>query len=247
MRFQKVFFPAPGPGGGWGALSQSDTVVYASFDGTDGDTSYSLEVPAATAGSFGGGARLEDTQAKFGATSCYLGALTQADINFGDISAADLQGDFTLVIHYYRDGTSGSTREALVGKVGESALGNNWSWFLTINDATEDIRFKVYTTGATTPSLTASINVTDNAHNDAGWHVIYIERSGNDLAVYLDQNLVHSETGTWNANPFLGTGVLFVGANNISGWQFNGYVDELIIFDSALGLGDVEQTTALSA
>ncbi|MGY1699137.1 PKD domain-containing protein [Geodermatophilus sp. SYSU D00766] len=87
------------------------------------------------------------------------------------------------------------------------------------------------------------------AYNDGRWHHVVGTMSPAGVSLYVDGALVGTKAGSFRAQQF--TGYWRIGGDNMNGWTpggaawFNGRIDEVAVYPTALSLQQVSTHTAL--
>lgn len=201
-------------GGGGGDTDPyfSNVVLLMHFDGADNSTTFTDSSSYARTISTFGNAKLVTSQKAFGTASGYfdgsgdaLQAPSSTDWNFGT-------GDFTIemMLRY------NALPPAAATFVGNWPGSNTW---LVEWRSDTGSKYTLYD-GAFRDSA-----VTTPATNT--WYHLAITRSGTSLRFFIDG--VQRGSTLTNSTNFSGTAILTIALANGTGWEFNGWMDELRI------------------
>jgi hypothetical protein len=138
-------------------------------------------------------------------------------------------GDMSVSAWIYR--FSQGAYAGVVGKMG--AAGSGDGWFLRF-DGSNNLEFMIQRSGSTTGEATASASI--NA-----WHHVVGTNDGTNLKVYVD-GVLGSTVSSGGATTDSGTVLQMAtyGWNVINEYSFIGIVNEVIVYDKALSLAEVQ-------
>jgi hypothetical protein len=142
-------------------------------------------------------------------------------------------GDMSVSVWIYR--FSQGAYAGVVSKMGASGSGDGW--FLRF-DASNNLEFMIQRSGSATGEATASASI--NA-----WHHVVGTNDGTNLKVYVDGSLA-STVSSGGATTDSGTVLQMAtyGWNVINEYSFIGIVNEVIVYDKALSLAEVQVLAA---
>lgn len=250
VRFETAFAgpsvsASPSPAPAWADFTTQDVQLYAPGYGIDAQAYYVEFGPKAlkaTLTSVTTSATVDDPY-NSGAGTAFLFNNSGDKLLFADQAEYDLGGDFTISLWYNRAGAGGSTIETLVSKY--NATGDQRSWVVGLNEGSNDLVFR-YSTDGTAGTLTDLTWAISGDHNSVGWNHIYIERSGSSMTAWFNGTSLGANSV--GSNPHSGTANVVFGAyeSTSTNDNFNGYIAEAIIENSAMGLGGTVPTAPLS-
>jgi hypothetical protein len=161
----------------------ADIEVYLSFDGTDGDTTYTDD--DSNAWTFVGGAsELSSTQVKFGTTSFTIGTTNDnsSSINSGGtINLSNFAADFTIECWYYAEAASLTGGNNLITQ--DTDLGAAYSWRVGLSGGVMVFQYNT-TSQSTSESVFRSF--AGVAHIQDQWNHLAIERVSGVITGYFN-------------------------------------------------------------
>lgn len=215
-----VIAASSGAGGGSGPGSDpnfANVTFLSSFEGTDGDTTYTNDGSGATP-ILRGAAEISSDTAKFGSTSLNVKGSSDGYEAAGTLSNLGTN-DFTIETFFYYDlASQPAAWKCMLGdfKVG----GTNGSWGIYIRDNRHlifEVRNQVSVEGTTVISV------------GQVWRHAAVSKNGNTIRLFLDGVMENKITDAgWNfasGNPF------YLGWNDtgFSADRWEGYLDEVRI------------------
>ncbi|MCB1914612.1 MAG: DUF4347 domain-containing protein, partial [Rhodocyclaceae bacterium] len=162
------------------------------------------------------------------------GRVGSGALNFGgdfdrvevpDSAAYDLSGDFSVSFWF----NSAQTPSSQVRLVGQSAGSDG---FVVFTDSFGDINWFVTGSGGSTTFWTA-------APLDSNWHLFTAVRSGDNFELFIDG--ASAATDTTAIGDASSSEPLRFGASSASSGDYDGLVDDVRIYDRALGAGDISE------
>jgi hypothetical protein len=201
----------------------ANVVFLAGFDGTNGATSYTEESASARASSsFGTGAQISTTRAKFGASSLSVNGSEGAKASWADqidwqLAAANAD-PFTVEAWIYREGAQASARTV----VGQYLSFGNFAWRIYIN-ANHTLSFVGDRTGSASQWTVTS---TGTVPQDAWTHIAADKDADGVVRLFADGAMIGKATPT---NPTIHNAAAPLDIGGVFTNAITGYVDELRI------------------
>jgi hypothetical protein len=196
------------------------TKLLAHFDGADADNYCYSEIPNRQIASFFGTAQIDTAQYKFGTSSLLLDGNSDY-ITFSDSDNYSFgAGDFTIDmwVRLAVEIPAESSYSLYYQSTG-SPTNTVWLRLQRITDGTYWLSFSVYSAG----SSILSMSPVTSAFAINTWYHIAVVRSGSNVTLYRDGNIVETKSGGGIFPNIAST--LKIGA--ASGNYFNGWIDEL--------------------
>lgn len=217
------------PFSGAASLGFSNVVLLASFDGTDAATAFSDESASAHgAFTFAGSSQLDTAKSKFGTASLLLDGSTNDFLTLPDKDEWNFgSGDFTVEAHINFDVLpSGGGIPGIVAQW--ISVDNQQSWILSYGSATNSLSFSYTVDGSTAVTFSS---VADDGFVVDIWHHVAASRSGDNLRLFVDGVLVHTQDVTgvtfFNSSTNLVVGAITNTGGNPLGEDSDVWIDEL--------------------